>query len=108
MIVSFVPFYLGALGLVVLTIHGVGSRHYATSSVETGMNTRLSDGDRLLLHYLRDTTQNHKSRTFGQPTLQGGKFSGLSVREGGYLVDGNSVHLAHLVEFVDADNAAIG
>ena len=44
--------YLWALGLVILTVNGISCRHHATSSVETGMDARLSDGYSLLLHHL--------------------------------------------------------
>lgn len=45
--------HLGALGLVVLTVNGVGCRHHTTASVEASMDARLGDGHRLLLHDLQ-------------------------------------------------------
>lgn len=66
---------LRALGLVVLAVHRVGSRHHATASVQTSMDARLSDGHRLLFHDL----QCNRHSKGGSNLLTAGQLS-LSVR----------------------------
>ena len=63
------------LSLAYLSIDWIGGGYNAASSIQTGMNARFGDRDRLLFHN---------------------------------FVDGYTIHVRHLVEFIYADNPAIG
>ena len=53
------PSHLGAFGLVVLTVNGVGCRHHAAAGVEASMDACLGDRHRLLFHNLEESTHEH-------------------------------------------------
>ena len=62
-------------------VGGTEERH---ARIERGLDTRLGDGDGLLLHHL------------------------LKTRSKKYFVDGGAVRVIHLIELINAANAVIG
>lgn len=70
---AFGPFFnqiishLGAFGLVVLTVNGVGCRHHTAAGVEASMDACLGDSHRLLLHNLQS---NQHSSTCKLPSIR--------------------------------------